>query len=61
MQFIKDLFRNILILGFIGIVLFFLFPDMMRQVFDLYGQLLGPLVIIILMVIALPTKRRRRS
>ena len=61
MQFIKDLLRNLLILAAIGIMLFFLFPDMMRQVFDLYGRLLGPLVIIILVVIALPAKSRRRS
>ena len=61
MQFIKDLLRNLLILAAIGIMLFFLFPDMMRQVFDLYGRLLGSLAIIILVVIALPAKSRRRS
>jgi len=61
MQFIKDLLMNLLILVVIGIALFFLFPDIMREVFNLYGQLLGPLVIIILVVIALPTKRRPRS
>jgi len=60
-EFIKDLLMNLLILVVIGIALFFLFPDIMREVFNLYGQLLGPLVIIILVVIALPTKRRPRS
>jgi hypothetical protein len=45
----------------IGIVLFILFPDMMRQVFELYGALIGPLAIIILLVAALPRKNKGRS
>lgn len=58
MQFLKDFIRNILLLVIIGVVLFALFPKIMGQVFELYGALFGPLVLIILVVAALPRKRR---
>jgi len=59
MQFIKDFVRNLIILLVIGVVLFFMFPDMMKQVFELYGLMFGPLALIILVVIALPRKKRK--
>ena len=58
MQFIKDFIRNLLILITIGVVLFFMFPDMIKQVFELYGMLFGPLALVVLIVIALPRKKR---
>lgn len=61
MQFVKGLVRNLLVLLVIGVVLFFMFPDMMKQVFQLYGALFGPLAIIILIVIALPRGSRKKS
>lgn len=60
MKFVKDLTRNLFILFFIGIALFVMFPDMMQQIFQIYGALFGPLAIIILVVIALPRKSRNR-
>ena len=59
MQFIKDFVRNLIVLLVIGVVLFFMFPDMMKQVFELYGLMFGPLALIILAVIALPRKKRK--
>jgi len=59
MQFIKDFVRNLIVLLVIGVVLFFMFPDMMKQVFELYGLMFGPLALIILVVIALPRKKRK--
>ena len=59
MQFLKDLLRNLAILIVIGLVLYFMYPDMMKQVFQLYGLLFGPLVIFIVIVAAFP--RRKRS
>ena len=59
MQFIKDFVRNLVVLLVIGVVLFFMFPDMMKQVFELYGLMFGPLALIILVVIALPRKKRK--
>lgn len=59
MQFFKDFVRNLVILVVIGVVLFFMFPDMMKQVYELYGMLFGPLAIVILIVIALPRTKRK--
>ena len=59
MQFFKDFVRNLVILVVIGAVLFLMFPDMMKQVYELYGMLFGPLAIVILIVIALPRAKRK--
>ena len=60
MQFLKDFIRNLVLLLIIGLVLFIAFPGMMNQVFQLYAALLGPVVILIVIVAALPRKRRKR-
>ncbi len=59
MQFLKNFLKNLGFLVVIGIVLFFVAPDMMRQVFDAFGQLFGPLAIIMIIVAALPSKRTK--
>jgi hypothetical protein len=57
-EFLKDFLRNLGLLLIIGLVLFVLFPDMMKQIFHLYGALFGPVAIIIVIVAALPRKKR---
>ena len=59
MQFLKNFLKNLGFLVVIGIVLFFVAPDMMRQVFDAFGQLFGPLAIIMIIVAALPSRRKK--
>lgn len=59
MQFLKNFLKNLGFLVVIGIVFFFVAPDMMRQVFDAFGQLFGPLAIIMIIVAALPSKRTK--
>lgn len=56
-----DFLRNLLLLAVIGIVLFMVAPDTMAQIFQLY-QGLGILTVFILVLIiaALPRRRRRR-
>lgn len=61
MQFLKDFLRNLAILVIIGIFLLIAAPDMMRQVFELLGALFGPILILLVVVAALPRKRRSRS
>jgi preprotein translocase subunit SecY len=60
MTFLKDLLRNLLILGAIILVMFIIYPDIMKQVFQVYGALFGPLAIIMLIVFALPRPRRKK-
>jgi len=57
----KDFFRNLVILALVAIVVFLVFPDLMRQIFGLFNGL-GILAFFVLMVImsALPRKSRRR-
>lgn len=61
MQFIKDFLRNLLILLLLGAALYFIFPDMMKQVFELYGMLFGPLALVMLLAIALPRKKSKKE
>jgi len=57
-EFLKDLLRNLAFLIGIGVVLYIIAPDMMRQVFQLYGMLFGPIAILLVIVAALPRKKR---
>ena len=61
MQFVKDLLRNLAILIGLGIVMLIFFPDIMTQVYQLFGALFGPLIILIIIVAALPRKSRSRK
>ena len=59
MQFFKDFLRNLGLLIIIGVVLYFIAPKMMSQVIQLYGALFGPVAILLVIVFALPRRRRR--
>jgi uncharacterized membrane protein YhaH (DUF805 family) len=60
MQFIKKFLINLLVIVGIGVVLFFLFPDIMKQIFQLYGAIFGPIIFLVIIVAALPRKHRSR-
>ena len=60
MQFLKDLLRNLALLIVIGIVLLIVAPAMMKQVYELFGALFGPMLLILIVVAALPRKKRLR-
>jgi len=54
MKFLLKLLRNLAFLVGIGIVLYLLFPEIMADVFQLYGKIFGPLALLVLIVAALP-------
>jgi len=60
MQFLKNLLRNLAFLIVLGLVLLVIFPDIMKQVYQFFGLLFGPLVILIV-IVAAPPRRRTRS
>jgi len=61
MKFLLNLLKNLAFLVVIGIVLFIIAPDMMKQVFELYGALFGPGIVIFLIVVtALPQRRNSK-
>jgi len=57
MKFLIKLLKNLAFLVGIGIVLYILFPEMMADVFQLYGKIFGPLALLALIVAALPRKK----
>ena len=60
MVFLKNLLRNLVFLIVLGLVLYIINPDIMKQVYDLYWALFGPIVILMVIVAAFPSKRRTR-
>ena len=60
MTFLKDFLINLALLVGLGVVLLLVFPDMMKQVYEALGLILGPIAILFVIVIALPQKRRNR-
>jgi Mg2+/citrate symporter len=60
MEFLKNFFINLAVLIGIGIVLFVLYPDVMRQMLEVYSALFGPIAMLILIVAALPRRKRSR-
>ncbi len=59
MDYFKKLLRNIGLLLIIGIVLLMLSPSIMGQVYNFFGALFGPLVILMIIAIALPKRGKR--
>ena len=58
--FVIAFIQNLGILLLIGLILFIIFPDIMSQVFQVYGLVFTPALIVILIIVAaLPRKRRR--
>ncbi|MBN1801329.1 MAG: hypothetical protein JW891_07475 [Candidatus Lokiarchaeota archaeon] len=60
MSFLKALLRNIAILIVIFLAMLIFMPDVMSQVYSTLGALFGPLLILMVIVAALPRKRRGR-
>jgi asparagine N-glycosylation enzyme membrane subunit Stt3 len=57
----KDFLRNLGILIIIGVVFFVLFPEIMRGILGLYDGLgILPIFILLVIVSALPKRKRRR-
>ena len=58
MDFIKNLVINVVILVVCGIGISLFAPSLMSQVYSLFGSLFGPLAIIMVVVLAIPKKRK---
>ena len=58
MQFLINFLRNLLLLLVLCAVLYLFFPDLLGQVFNMFGQLFGPLAILLIIVAALPGRKR---
>jgi cbb3-type cytochrome oxidase subunit 3 len=60
-EIMKAFITNLIVLVIIGVVLFVLFPDIMRGILGLYDGLgILPIFILLVIVSALPKRKRRR-
>lgn len=59
MRFILNFLIRLAVLVIIGIALFSIFPDTMEQIFEIYGALFGPGIIILLIIVAALPQRRK--
>jgi preprotein translocase subunit Sss1 len=60
MEFLKNFLINLAGLLGIGVVIYIIYPDMIKQVFQFYGLLFGPIAILLVIVAALPRKKRTK-
>ncbi len=58
MRFLKDFLRNFALLIIIGVILLLVAPGMMKQVYEPLGALFEPLLILLIIVAALPRKKK---
>jgi hypothetical protein len=52
MGYLKRLFRNLFLLIVIGLVFYLVNPTMAAQVYEVFGLLFGPVLVIILIIAA---------
>lgn len=60
MVFLRDFLRNLAILIAFGLVIYFTAPDFTKQVFQLSGAFLGLIAMLLVIVAALPRKKRTK-
>lgn len=58
MRFLKNFLFNLLWLFVFGLAVYLIFPDIIGLVYKTLGQLFGPLVILMIIVAALPNRKR---
>jgi len=56
-QFFKNFLRNLFLLLVLGVVVYLISPEIMESVYKAFGQLFGPLAIIMVIVTAIPRRR----
>ncbi len=60
MDFLKGFIRNIAILTGIGLIIYLIEPDMVRQVIEAYWLIFGPIALLLLVVAALPQRKGKK-
>lgn len=57
MDFLKGFLRNIALIIGLGIIIYLIEPEMVRQVIEVYRLILGPIAFLFVIIAALPRKR----
>ena len=59
MAFLKGFLRNLVFLAGLGLVIYLIEPEMVKGAFEAYWMILGPIGILLILIMALPQKRRK--
>ncbi|QRN82838.1 hypothetical protein JR338_10500 [Chloroflexota bacterium] len=61
MDFLKGFLKNLLLIFVLFLVVYFMYPEVVKQMLEAYWLILGPMALIFVIVAALPKKRTKRS
>ena len=61
MVFLKGFLRNLALLVALGLVIYFMYPDVVMQTLEAYWLILGPIAVLFVIIAALPKKRTKKS
>jgi len=60
MDFLKGFLRNLALLAGLGLIVYLVEPEMVRQVIEAYWLIFGPIVLLFVVVAAMPKRKRSR-
>lgn len=61
MDFLKGFLRNLALIVGLGLVIYLMYPDVVKQVLEAYWLILGPIAILFVIGAALPKRRPKKS
>jgi len=61
MAFLKGFLRNLVFLAVLGLIIYLIEPEMVKGAFEAYWMILGPIGILLIIVAAIPKKRRTKN
>jgi len=61
MAFLKGFVRNLLFLAGLGLIIYLIEPEMVKGAFEAYWMILGPIGILLIIVVAIPLRRKKGS
>ena len=59
MTFLKNFLRNLILIAVLGLVIYLVAPDMVIGVAEAYWTILGPIGLLLIVVFAIPNKRKK--
>jgi len=61
MAFLKGFVKNLLFLAGLGLIIYLIEPEMVKGAFEAYWMILGPIGILLIIVVAIPLRRKKGS
>ena len=61
MDFLKRFLKNLALILGLGLIIYLMYPDVVKQVLEAYWLILGPIAILFVIGAALPKRQTRKS